>query len=74
MTDLMASLFVDVHPSKAELTLFLEGNCVLIAFTVSVYFLQQMLLSMLVDGSTNSLCNGLYDCPSSKFDIPFPGI
>jgi len=35
ITDIMAHLFVDVHLTKAKLTLFLEGNTLLIAFTVS---------------------------------------
>jgi len=45
MTDVIANLFLDVHQSKAKLSIFLDGNCFVIASTVSVYFLQQMLLS-----------------------------
>ena len=52
MTDVMASLFIDVHLSKAKLTLFREGNCFLIASTVSTYSLRQMLLRVVADGST----------------------
>jgi len=52
MFNLIDSLFVDVHPSKAKITLFLDINCVLNASTVTVYSLQQMILSMLEDGST----------------------
>jgi len=74
MTDVMASLFVDVHPSKAKLTLFHIGNCFLIASTVSAYSLRQMLLRVVVDGRTRSSCNDLYDCRSSRFDIAFHGI
>ena len=74
MSDVMANLFVDVHPSKAKLTLFHSGNCFLIAFTVSAYSLRQMLLRVIVDGSTRSSHNALYDRHSSRFDIGFNGI
>jgi len=74
MTDIMASLFVDVHASEAKLTLFRDGNCYLIASTVSAYFLRQMLLNVVADGSTRSLCNALYNRPSSRLDIAFHGI
>jgi len=74
MTDVMASLFVDVHLSKAKLTLFRIGNCFVITSTVSAYCLQQMLLRVVVDGRTRTLRNDLYDCRSSRFDIAFHGI
>jgi len=74
MTDVMANLFVDAHPSKAKLTLFRDGNCFLIASTVSAYSLQQMLLRVVADGSTRSSRNALYDRRSSRFDIAFYGI
>jgi len=74
MTDVIADLFVDVHPSNAKLTLFVDGNCFLIASTVSVYYLWQILLWVLADGNTNSLRNALYDHRSSRFDIAFHGI
>jgi hypothetical protein len=74
MTDLIASLFVDVHPLKAKLTLFLDGKCFLIVSTVSVYSLRQILLRVLADGNTNSFRNVLYDCCSSRFDVGFHGI
>jgi len=74
MTDVMANLFVDVHPSKAKLTLFRNGNCFLIASTVSADSLRQMLLRVVADGSTRSSRNALYDRPSSRFDIAFQGI
>jgi len=74
MTDVMANLFVDVHPSKAKLTLFRIGNCFLIASTVSAYCLRQMLLRVVADGSTRSSRNALYDRHSSRFDIMFHGI
>jgi len=57
MTDVMASLLVHDHPSKAKLTLFNDGICFLIASTVSAYTLQQMLLRVEADGSTKSLRN-----------------
>ena len=74
MTDVIASLLVHVHPSKAKLTLFLDGNCFLVASTVSDYFLQQKLLRVLADGSSSLPGNALYDCHSSRFDIVFHGI
>ena len=74
MTDVMANLFVDVHPSKAKLTLFRNGNCFLIASTVSAYSFWQMLLRVVADGSTRSWRNALYDRGSSRFDITFLGI
>jgi len=74
MTHVMANLFVDVHPSKAKLTLFRNGNCFLIESTVSAYSLRQMLLRVVADGSTRSSRNAVYDCRSSRFDIAFHGI
>jgi len=70
----MASLIVDVHPSKAKLTLFRNGNCFLIASMVSAYSLRQMLMRVVVDGSTRSSRNALYDRRCSRFDIAFHGI
>jgi len=70
----MANLFIDVHPSKAKLTLFLDMNCFLIVSTVSENSLRQMLLSMLADGSTNTLHDELYDRCNSRFDIAFHGL
>jgi len=70
----MASLFGDIHPSKAKLTLFRDGNCFLIASAVSAYSLQQMMLRVVADGSTGSSHNALYDRRSSSFDIVFHGI
>jgi len=60
MTVVIANLFLDVPLSKAKFTLFLDGNCFLIASTGSVYSLQQILLRVLADGDTNSLRNALY--------------
>jgi len=74
MTDVMANLFVDVHPSKAKLTLIRNSNCFLIACTVSAYSLRQMLLRVVANGSTRSSRNALYDRRSSRFDIAFHGI
>jgi hypothetical protein len=61
MTDVIANLIVDVHLSKAKQTLFVDGDCFLIASTVSVYSLRHILLRVLADGNTNSLCNAFYD-------------
>jgi hypothetical protein len=74
MTDVIASLFVDVHPSKAKLTLFRSGNCFLIVSTVSAYSLRKMLLRVVADGGTRSSRNALYDRRSSRFDIAFHGL
>jgi len=74
MTDVMASLFVDVDPSKAKLTLFRSGNSFLIASTVSAHSLWQMLLWVVADGRTKSPRNALYDSHSSRFDKAFHGI
>jgi len=57
MTDVMGSLFVDVNPFKAKLTLLLDSNWFLIASTVSAYPFQQMMLWVIADGSTKSSCN-----------------
>jgi len=73
MNDVMANLFVDVHPSSAKLTVFLDGNCFLIASTASEYSLRQMLLKVLADGRMRLLCTVLYDRHSSRFDIAFHG-
>jgi len=74
MTDVMANVFVDVYPSKAILTLFRDGNCFLIASTVRVYSLRQILLRVVADGSIRSLRKALYDRRSSRFDTAFDGI
>jgi len=74
MTDVMANLFVDVHPSKAKLTLFRIGSCFLISSTVSGNSLRQMLLRVVADGSSMSSRNALYDRRSSRFHIVFHGI
>jgi len=74
MTEVMASLFVEVHPSKAKQTLFRNGNYFLIASTVSAYSLRQMLIWVVADGRTRSACNALYDCRNSGFDVAFQGM
>ena len=61
----MAGLLVDVHLSKAKLTLFRDSNFFLIASMVSAYSLQQMLLMVLADGPTRSSPNALFDRCSS---------
>jgi ribosomal protein L31 len=57
MTDVIANLFVEIHPSKAKLTSFHDGNSFVVASTVSKYFLQQTLLRMLPDVSSGVLRN-----------------
>jgi hypothetical protein len=74
MINIMPRFFVDVHRSKAKLTLFHDGNCFLIASKVGVYSLWQILLRVVVDGSTRLLRNALYDSHSSRFDIALHGI
>jgi len=74
MTDFMASLFVDVHPSKAKLTLLRNANCFLIASTVCAYSLREILLRVVADGRIRFSRNALYDYCSSTFDIAFHGI
>jgi len=70
----MVSLLVDVHLSKAKLTLFHDGNCVSFASTVHAYSLRQILLRVVTNGTTSSLGNALYDHCSSRFEIAFQGI
>lgn len=74
MTDIMASMCVDGHPSKAKVTLFCNRNCFLIACMVGADSLRQMLLRVVVESSTKSLCNASYHHCSSKFGIEFHGI
>jgi len=74
MTNVIAKLFVVIHLSKVKLTLFLDGNCFLIASTDSVYTILQMLLSLLEDGCTNMLRNALYDHCRLMFDLALHGI
>jgi len=74
MTDFMVSLFIDVHPSNAKLTLFCDSNGFFIASKVSDYSLQQILLRVMVDSSTGPLCNAVYDRYSQRVDIAFCGI
>jgi len=74
MTNIMDSLSGDVHPSRAEPTLFRDGDCFIIASTVSADSLQQMLLRVVADGSARSLRNALFDHRSSRFDIAFHGM
>jgi len=74
MTDVIPNLFVDVHPSKGKLTLFLDGSCFLIASTGSGYSLQQVLLRVLADSNTRLLCNALYDHCNLRLDIVTGGV
>jgi len=74
MTNDKTYLFVDVHPSKSKLTLFLDSKCLWIACTVGVYSLRQMVLSVLADPSTNSHRNSLSDSGRSRFNLEIDGI
>jgi len=74
LTDIMANLFGDVHLSKAKPTSFRDGNCFLIASTASGYSLRELLLRVMVDGSTSSLRNASLDHYIFRFDIAFHGI
>ena len=74
MTDVIANLFVNAHPSKATLTLFLDRNRFLRESTVSEYSLRQMVMMVLADGSTSSPRDELNDCRSSRVDLAFHGI
>jgi hypothetical protein len=74
MTVVMGSAFINVHPSKAKANLFHDGNCFVIASTVSAYSLQSVLVRVLVDGSTRSVDIALYDHCSSRFHIAFHGL
>jgi hypothetical protein len=74
MTDIISSLFFDIHPSNAKLTLFGEGICFLITFTVSAYSLKQMLLRFVAEGIIWLTYTTLYDHHSSSFDIAFHAI
>jgi len=74
MTDDIADLFVDVHLSKVKLTSFLDGNCFVIASTVSEYSLWQMLVRVLADGNPSSQHNALNNHEISRFDIVFNGM
>jgi len=69
MTEDMARLFVDVHPSSTELTLYPHGNSFLIALMVIEYSIQYMLRWVVAEGSTRSLHNALYDHRSLRCEI-----
>lgn len=68
MTDIMATVAVDVHPFKSNLTLFRDGTCFSLPPLVSAYSLRQMLLPVRADRSPSSLRNALCDRRSSRFD------
>jgi len=74
MTDVVASVFVDVYQSHAQLTLFDDGNCFLITSTVRGFSFQQMSLMVAMDGSAWSILTALYDHGSLRFDILLHGI
>jgi hypothetical protein len=73
MTDVMANLIVDVHPSNAKLTLFLDGNYFLSASTLSEYSLLEMVEPVLAEGTTSSVHTPSIDCCKSWFAIPLHG-
>jgi hypothetical protein len=74
MTNIMASLLVDLHPSKFKLTVYHDGNFVFIPSTVSGYCLLQMFLKIVVGGSTSLQRDAAYDRRISTFDIAFHGL
>jgi hypothetical protein len=74
ITDVIASLLIDLHPSKAKLTLLHHGNCFLIASIVNEFSLWQMGLRVEADGTTRSLCDALYHHQNYRFDMLFDGI
>jgi len=74
MNEVIASFFIDVHQSKAKLTIFHDCNCFLNTSTVHEYSLRQMLMKVLEDSSTSSHPNALYDRHSSWFDIVLRGM
>jgi len=51
MTDIIASFIVHVHLSNAIVSFFCNGNCCLIASTVSAYSLRQILPRLVVNGA-----------------------
>jgi len=59
MTDVMASVFADVHPSNGKGALVCDGNCFIIASTVNEYSPLQIFLRVVVDSSTRSPHNDL---------------
>jgi hypothetical protein len=71
MTDVMGSLYVDVHPSEAKLTLLFNGNSVFIASTDSMYSFWQISVTGLADSTTSFELDALCDHHSLMFDIAF---
>jgi hypothetical protein len=74
MTNVIADLFVDVYPSNAMLSLFLDSNCFLIASRVSEYSIWQMWLRVMADDRTTLPFIALNDGRSSMYHIAFHGI
>jgi hypothetical protein len=74
VNNVIVNLFVDIHPSQAKLTLFLDGNCFLIASMVSKSSLRQGLQIVLPYGSTSTLRNAYSDRHSSGFEIALQGM
>jgi len=73
-TNDMGNLFINVHPSNPELSSFHDGNCLLIASTVTPDSLRHMFLSVVASGRTRSSRKALYDCFTCTFHIAFHGI
>jgi len=59
MTDVIASVFADVHLSNGEGALVRDGNCFIIASTVNEYSPLQIFSRVVVDSSTSSPHNDL---------------
>jgi len=74
MADFMASVFIDVHPFKAKVSLFRNSNCFLVSSIVSAYTLRQMALRLVADWGTRSSRNAFYTRCSSRYDIMFYGM
>jgi hypothetical protein len=71
MTDDIDTVFGDVPQSIAEVTVFHDENCFVIASSVSGYLHWRILVSWLADGGTNLHHNALYEYYNLRFDIAF---
>jgi hypothetical protein len=57
MANVVARLFVDIHPSKVKLPVVYDGNYFSITSMVSAYCHCQMWLMVVVEGNTRLLPN-----------------
>jgi hypothetical protein len=73
MTDIMCSVLVAVHPSKAKPNLFGDANYFRIASKVHYDSLWQILLMVGTDCSSWSLCNTLNNHHTSSHALAFLG-